>query len=200
MLNAFISGFSLGLSFILAIGAQNAFVLKQGIKKEHIFAVVLICSLSDAILISLGVGGFGYISKEFPYINLIAKYGGFAFLFIYSMKSFYSSLMLSHKIQDAKSSHSNLAKTMLITLAFTWLNPHVYLDTVMIIGSFSLKFGDLAWCFGFGAMSASFVFFFSLGYMARVLIPLFKKPLSWKILEFIIGVIMLSLAVMLLLS
>lgn len=200
MINAFISGFSLGLSFILAIGAQNAFVLKQGIKKEHILAVVLICSLSDAILISLGVGGFGYISKEFPYINLIAKYGGFAFLFIYALKSFYSSFKLSHQIPDSQNSHSSLAKIVLVTLAFTWLNPHVYLDTVMIIGSFSLKFGELAWYFGFGAMSASFVFFFSLGYAARVLIPLFQKPLSWKILEFIIGVIMLSLAITLLLS
>lgn len=199
-MNAYLSGFSLGLSLILAIGAQNAFVLKQGIKKEHVFVICFVCALSDAILIFAGVSGFGYLVEQFPSLQTVAKYGGFAFLFLYGLKSFYSAWSMSHELKPEGITPPTLFKTVLLTLAFTWLNPHVYLDTVILLGSVSTKFGDLSPIFGFGAMSASFVFFFSLGYGARLLAPLFRKAIAWKILDVLIGFVMLSLAFMLLLS
>ena len=197
-MNAFISGFGLGFSLILAIGAQNAFVLKQGIKKEHVFVICFVCALSDAILIFLGVSGFGYLVEQFPSLQTVARYGGFAFLFIYGLKSFYSAWSMSHELKPEGVATPSLLKTVLLTLAFTWLNPHVYLDTVILLGSVSTKFGELSALFGFGAMTSSFIFFFSLGYGARILAPLFQKAIAWKILEVIIGCVMLSLAFMLL--
>ena len=197
-MNAFISGFGLSLSLILAIGAQNAFVLKQGIKKEHVFVVCFICALSDAILIFLGVSGFGYLIEQFPSLQTFARYGGFAFLFVYGLKSLYSAWKMSHELKPEGVAVPTLLKTVLLTLAFTWLNPHVYLDTVILLGAVSTKFGESSTLFGLGAMSASFAFFFSLGYGARLLAPLFQKALAWKILEFLIGLVMLSLAFMIL--
>ena len=196
-MNAFISGFSLGFSLILAIGAQNAFVLKQGIKKEHVFVICLICALSDAVLIFAGVFGFGYLVEQFPTLQTVAKSGGFVFLVTYGLKSFYTAWSMTHELNPLDQPTASLLKTVLFVLAFTWLNPHVYLDTVILLGSVSTKFGSLAPMFGLGGMSASFVFFFSLGYGARILTPVFQKPLSWKILEVLIGIIMLSLAWML---
>lgn len=197
-MNAFISGFGLGFSLILAIGAQNAFVLKQGIKKEHVFVICFVCALSDAILIFLGVSGFGYLVEQFPSLQTVARYGGFAFLVVYGLKSFYSAWTMSHELKPKGVVVPSLAKTVLLSLAFTWLNPHVYLDTVILLGAVSTKFGEHASLFGVGAMSASFVFFFSLGYGARLLAPLFQKAMAWKILEFFIGIVMLSLAFMIL--
>lgn len=197
-MHAFISGFSLGLSLILAIGAQNAFVLKLGIKKEHVFAICFVCALSDAILIFAGVSGFGYLVEQFPSLQTVAKYGGFAFLCVYGLKSFYSAYTMSHELSPKGVATPSLVKTIGLTLAFTWLNPHVYLDTVILLGSVSTKFGELSSYFALGAMSASFTFFFSLGYGARMLAPLFQKAIAWKILEVLIGIVMLSLAFMLL--
>ena len=191
---AYFSGFWLGLSLILAIGAQNAFVLKQGIKKEHVFLVSFLCALSDAVLIALGVGGFGYLVEAFPSLQTIAKYGGFAFLLAYGLKSFYSAWRMKHGLKPQGENVSSVKKITLLTLAFTWLNPHVYLDTVILLGSVSTKFGEDSVVFGAGAMSASFVFFFSLGYGARLLAPLFSKANAWKVLEFSIGVVMIWLA------
>ena len=191
---AYFSGFWLGLSFILAIGAQNAFVLKQGIKKEHVFLVSSLCALSDAVLIALGVGGFGYLVEAFPPLQTIAKYGGFAFLLAYGLKSFYSAWRMKHELKLQGENVTSTKKIILLTLAFTWLNPHVYLDTVILLGSVSTKFGEDSFIFGAGAMSASFVFFFSLGYGARLLSPFFSKAGAWKVLEFFIGVIMIWLA------
>jgi L-lysine exporter family protein LysE/ArgO len=191
---AYFSGFWLGLSLILAIGAQNAFVLKQGIKKEHVFLVSFICALSDAVLIALGVGGFGYLVEAFPSLQTIARYGGFAFLLAYGLKSFYSAWHMKHELKPQGENVSSVKKIILLTFAFTWLNPHVYLDTVILLGSVSTKFGEDSVFFGAGAMSASFVFFFSLGFGARLLSPLFSKAGAWKVLEFFIGVIMVWLA------
>lgn len=193
-MDAFISGFFTSLSLILAIGAQNAFVLKQGIKQQFVFTVCAICALSDAVLIVAGVVGFGYLTQKFSYLEIVARYGGAAFLFIYGIKSFYSAYKITHALTPQNFVAPSFAKTAILTLAFTWLNPHVYLDTVMLIGSVSTKFGANADIFAVGAVCASFVFFFSLGYGARLLAPLFKKALAWKILEFIVGVIMFALA------
>ena len=191
--NAFFSGFSLGLSLILPIGAQNAFVLKQGIKKQHVFLVCAICALSDAALIFAGVSGFGYVVERYPIIKTAALCGGFVFLSIYGLRSLYSAFSASHALTAGGEEAHSAAKTALLTLAFTWLNPHVYLDTVVLLGSVSTKFSD----FGMGAMCASFAFFFLLGYGARFLAPLFQKPAAWKILEFFVGVTMITLGVML---
>lgn len=195
--NAFFSGFSLGLSLILAIGAQNAFVLKQGIKKQHVFLVCTICALSDAVLIFVGVSGFGYVVERYQVIKTAVLWGGFVFLSIYGLRSLYSAFSASHTLTSGDEEARGAAKTALLTLAFTWLNPHVYLDTALLLGSVSTKFGERAGLFGVGAMCASFAFFFSLGYGARFLAPLFKKPAAWKILEFFVGVTMITLGAML---
>ena len=195
--NAFFSGFSLGLSLILAIGAQNAFVLKQGIKKQHVFLVCIICALSDAVLIFAGVSGLGYVVERYQVIKTAALWGGFVFLSIYGLRSLYSAFSASHTLTSGDEEARGAAKTALLTLAFTWLNPHVYLDTALLLGSVSTKFGERAGLFGVGAMCASFAFFFSLGYGARFLAPLFQKPAAWKILEFFVGVTMITLGAML---
>ena len=195
--NAFFSGFSLGLSLILAIGAQNAFVLKQGIKKQHVFLVCTICALSDAVLIFAGVSGLGYVVERYQVIKTAALWGGFVFLSIYGLRSLYSAFSASHTLTSGDEEARGAAKTALLTLAFTWLNPHVYLDTALLLGSVSTKFDERAGLFGAGAMCASFAFFFSLGYGARFLAPLFQKPAAWKILEFFVGVTMITLGAML---
>lgn len=193
-MSSFIAGFSLGISLILAIGAQNAFVLKQGLKKHHVFVVCFICALSDAVLIAAGVAGFGVIVKQYPQIELLARYAGAIFLVAYGLKSFYSALTSSHSMEAEGELLPSVYKTVLACLAFTWLNPHVYLDTVVLLGSISTQYEGTKLLFASGAMFGSFVFFFTLGYGARVLIPVFQKLLAWKILEFFIGFIMLFIA------
>lgn len=196
-LSALLSGFGVGLSLILAIGAQNAFVLKQGIKRQYVFTVCLICACSDAILISLGVFGFGRIIQQYPLIVEIARYFGALFLFVYGLKSFHTAIKHNNSLQAQGQEHQQLGKIILICLAFTWLNPHVYLDTVILIGAISTQF-TAKYAFAVGAMLASFLFFFSLGYGAKMLRPLFANPKSWKILEVLIGIIMWGIALSLL--
>lgn len=195
----FLTGFSLGLSLILAIGAQNAFVLKQGLKKHYVFAVCSVCAVSDAILISAGVGGFGVIIERFPQIEIVARYAGAAFLTVYGIQSLRSAFKSKHQLDPEGDSSASLLKTILICLALTWLNPHVYLDTVVLLGSISTQYAPNQFSFGLGAVMASFVFFFSLGYGARLLTPIFHKPISWKVLELFVGAIMLSIALSLVL-
>ena len=194
-MSAFWSGFFTSLSLILAIGAQNAFVLKQGIKKEHVFAVCLIiCALGDTLLIFAGVFGFAKVIQKFELFKQVAIYGGFIFLFVYSLKSLYSAFKNPKSLLPSVQHESKFSKIVLLTLAFTWLNPHVYLDTMLLIGSISTKFGNENIIFGIGASLASLFFFFSLGYGARVLAPVFAKEFSWKILEIFVGIIMLLIA------
>ncbi|MFT5717574.1 MAG: L-lysine exporter family protein LysE/ArgO [Oleiphilaceae bacterium] len=199
-MTSYFSGFLLGFSFILAIGAQNAFVLKQGLKKQHVFLVCFICAISDAFLISLGVSGFGEIVSRFPTIETVARYGGALFLSIYAVKSFISSFTKTHALNPADEAPESVTKIIMMSLAFTWLNPHVYLDTVVLLGAISTKYEATKLQFGLGAVSASFIFFFVLGYGAKALLPLFQKSISWTILEFMIGFVMLSIALSLILS
>ena len=135
--------------------------------------------------------------ERYPIIKTAALWGGFVFLSIYGLRSLYSAFSASHALTAGGEEAQGAVKTTLLTLAFTWLNPHVYLDTVMLLGSVSTKFGESAGLFGMGAMCASFAFFFSLGYGARFLAPLFQKPAAWKILEFFVGITMIVLGVML---
>lgn len=194
-MSALIAGFSLGFSLILAIGAQNAFVLKQGLRKEHVFLTSFICAISDALLIMAGVLGFGAIVKAYPQIELVARFGGAAFLVLYSIKSFYSAWTSDQSLIAEGASPASAFKVAITCLAFTWLNPHVYLDTVILLGAISVQYGEQQTTFGLGAICASFVFFFSLGFGARMLRPIFSKPRSWRILDCIIGIIMMTLAV-----
>ena len=194
-MSTYLAGFSLGLSLILAIGSQNAFVLKQGLKKRHVFIVCLVCALSDAILISLGVAGFGTVVKQFPTIEIVARYGGAVFLSIYALLSFKSAFTESHALEAEVETEGSLFKTVAICLAFTWLNPHVYLDTVILLGSVSTQYHPQQFQFALGAVIASFVFFFSLGYGAKFLSPIMKSPSSWRILDALVALIMFTIAI-----
>ncbi len=193
-MNALLAGFSLGISLILAIGSQNAFVLRQGLKKEYVFVVCLICAVSDALLIIMGVFGFSVIISTIPWIEPLARYGGALFLFIYGAMNFWLAFNSSEILNPADAKISSLSKIVATCLALTWLNPHVYLDTVMLLGSISTQYVGQKVEFALGAVTASFLFFFALGYGARILRPFFENPNSWKILDFLIGCIMWAIA------
>ena len=190
----FITGFSIGFSLILAIGAQNAFVLKQGLIRQNVFLVCLICAASDAILITLGVSGCGEIITEYPIIERLARIGGALFLFTYGVLNLYSAQTKTHALEPTKKIQTSKRKTILTCLGFTWLNPHVYLDTVVMLGSISTQFENTA-AFALGAISASFVFFFSLGFGASKLTRYFEKPRTWRVLENLIGILMIFLGI-----
>ena len=197
MLSTYFSGLLLGFSLILAIGAQNAFVLKQGLLKQYVFWVCLICALSDAILICLGVFGFASILSQQVWLIQAMKYFGAIFLFIYGLRSFRSAFQPNNGLVAAGQQTSTLMQTLMLCLSFSWLNPHVYLDTVVLLGSISAQYTDKT-AFALGAVSASIIFFFSLGFGARLLRPVFANPKAWKILDIVIGVVMWLIAISLL--
>jgi len=197
---ALLSGFLLGLSLIVAIGAQNAFVLRQGLRREHVFAVCAVCALSDAVLIAAGVAGFGALVKALPWLAPVMRFGGAAFLFVYALRSLWSAWRPHGGLDPARDRPRTLSVTLMMCLAFTWLNPHVYLDTVVLLGSVSTRYGDHRIAFALGAMTASCLFFFSLGYGARLLRPLFANPKAWRFLDAVIGITMAALAAKLVLE
>ncbi len=189
----YFSGLGLSFSLILAIGSQNAFVLKQGLKQEHVFAICLFCTISDSLLISAGVAGFGTITAKYPNVVDIAKVAGAVFLLVYGLQSLYASFAKSHAISSDSQSVSSLKKALLLCFGFTWLNPHVYLDTLVLVGMVSTDASNKL-LFTLGAVTASVVFFFSLGYGAKRLSPLFTNPKAWNVLDAFVGVFMLFLA------
>ncbi len=189
----FIPGFALGFSLILAIGAQNAFVLRQGLRREHVFALCLTCAVSDAILIAAGVAGFGALAQAVPQFEPVMRYGGAIFLIWYGFRSLNSAWKGGAAMDAEKGQKTSLKTALLMVLAFTWLNPHVYLDTVVLIGSISAQYDD-RFAFALGAVTASFTFFFSLGYGARLLAPFFTRPRAWQVLDVLIGIVMLGIA------
>lgn len=195
----YLAGLGLGFSLILAIGSQNAFVLKQGLLRSHVFAICLFCAVSDAILISAGVAGFGAVTAKFPQLVMVAKYAGAMFLLMYGLKSLYASVTVSHAMTTSDVHIRSLKKVLLLCFAFTWLNPHVYLDTLVLVGMVSTGATNKA-IFASGAVSASFIFFFSLGYGARLLSPIFAKPKAWNILDALIGILLVGLAINLVLG
>ncbi len=188
-----IAGFALGFSLILAIGAQNAFVLRQGLRREHVFILCLTCAVSDAILIGAGVAGFGTLAQAAPWFETVMRYGGAIFLTWYALRSFWSAWKGGAALEVGSGQRTTLRAALLTVLAFTWLNPHVYLDTVVLIGSISAQYDDRLG-FAIGAMVSSFVFFFSLGYGARILSPVFARPRAWQLLDVLIGIVMLAIA------
>ena len=189
---AFSAGFALGFSLILAIGAQNAFVLRQGLKRQFVLAICLTCAISDATLIVIGILGFEWLSAAIPGVVDVVKWAGAAFLFAYGAISLRSAIRGGETL-EAEGQAGSMTKALVTCLALTWLNPHVYLDTMLLIGSISVQY-EAKTAFGFGAVTASFVFFFSLGYGARLLAPVFAKPSAWRVLDVVICVVMWSIA------
>ena len=194
MLHTVLQGFLVSIGLIIAIGAQNAFVLKQGLKQEHIFWICLICAMSDAILIFAGVFGFGHIVQSHTAWIDIAKYLGAMFLFLYGLQHFYQAWTKKQSLEANGKDEASLVKVLLICLAFTWLNPHVYLDTVVLIGAISTQISGDKVHFAIGASLASLIFFFSLGYGAKYLWPLFKDYRAWKVLDVGVGFLMWGIA------
>jgi L-lysine exporter family protein LysE/ArgO len=200
LLSAGLSGFALGASLIIAIGAQNAFILRQGLIRSHVFVLCLICALSDALLIAAGVAGLGTLVSRSPMLIAVVTLGGAVFLASYAVMAFRRALKPAAMVSGAPES-MGLKAAVLTCLAFTFLNPHVYLDTVVLLGSLSAAFeGVERLAYGIGAAISSFVWFFGLGYGARFLAPLFAKPAAWRILDVIIGLVMTLLALSLLAS
>jgi len=199
MTSPFLAGFLLSLSLILPIGAQNAFVLRIGLRGEHVLAVCLTCAVSDALLILAGVSGFAQLSARVPWIETILLYGGAAFLLAYGARSFLAAFH-AESLRPSEEAPAALGRVLLTCLALTWLNPHVYLDTLVLIGSISTQFDEGKGLFAAGAMLASLTFFLSLGFGARLLKPLFARPVTWRILDIAIGLIMWATAARLLLN
>ena len=191
-MNTFLAGFGLGLSLIVAIGAQNAFILRAGLLRQHVFILCSVCALSDALLIAAGVSGLGILVSKAPVFLAFMKYGGAAFLFFYGTRSLLNSLR-GGRFLLAEGEVESLREAVIICLLLTWLNPHVYLDTVILLGVASTQYSDNAY-FAVGAIAASFIFFYSLGFGARLLSNFFKNSFSWKILDGIIGIVMWSIA------
>lgn len=194
MLFTFFKGFVTGGSLIVAIGAQNAFVLSQGVRKNHVIIIPFICGFFDAVLITVGVSGVGTLASSSPLFQNFAAIGGAAFLLWYGLNSFKSALRGESMGQDERS-ETSLKAAILTTLAVTLLNPHVYLDTIVLMGSISSQFGaDNRIFFGAGAAVASFVWFYSLSLGARFLEPLFQKEVSWRVLDTVVGLTMWVIA------
>ena len=193
----FIAGFFTGASLIIAIGAQNSFVLRQGIRREHVLPIVLVCAGADALLIAAGIAGLGALIQSVPLLQQVTRYGGIAFLVAYGIAAARRALQPHQLAVDAQVG-STLASALSACLAFTLLNPHVYLDTVLLLGSLASAHGDPGrWVFGGGAATASFAWFFALGYGARLLGPVFARPVAWRVLDGFIALTMFALAALL---
>ncbi len=194
-LDVVFKGFIVTISLIVAIGAQNAYVLKLGLLRQHVLKAVIFCTLSDFLLISAGVLGLGYfIQGKQLFINSIAVFG-IVFLCFYAFLSFKSAFKNESLQIDDEVKTNPLKKVLAMLFVFTFLNPHTYLDTVLLIGGIGANIeADLKVLFLFGAVLASATWFTLLGFGARALIPLFKKPITWKILDISIGFIMLMIA------
>ncbi|MGE8564027.1 MAG: LysE/ArgO family amino acid transporter [Acinetobacter bohemicus] len=200
MLHSYLQGFAIGLSLIVAIGAQNAFVLKQGLKKQAVFWVCFVCALSDSILVVLGITGFATVIQLYPELVGFAKWAGTVFLLWYGLQHAIQAFQSNQSLHAGSQNDMQLSKIIMVCLALTWLNPHVYLDTVVLIGSISTQFEQTKLYFTLGVITASWLFFFSLGYGARVLIPVFANPKAWKVLDVVIALIMWSIAISLIMT
>ena len=192
-MSAFFPGFALSFSLILAIGAQNAFVLRQGVRRQHVLPVVLTCALSDALLIAAGVAGMGRLAGAAPWFAPLMRFGGAAFLLWYGALNLRTAWRGGSGLTADQGAGHALPRTLAVLLALTWLNPHVYLDTVVLIGSIAAQYDDRL-AFGLGAGCASLVFFFLLGYGARLLAPLLARPGAWRVLDAAIGLTMWAIA------
>lgn len=224
MLTPLLAGIGLGFSLIIAIGAQNLFVLRQGIRREHVVLVATVCAVSDAVLIALGVSGVGLVLAAVPWLVDVVRWAGAAFLVVYGLLAAKRAWRPSGKALDARETDASASVSLetpdrptagptltasknatkalpvaLTVLALTWLNPHVYLDTVFLLGSIANTHGDARWVFATGAIIASFAWFFALAFGARYLGRWLSTPRAWRILDAIIAVVMIALGVSLVL-
>lgn len=192
---AYAKGFATMIALIIAIGVQNAFVLQQGIKHEHTFLVAAVCSLCDAALIVLGAVGLGALITNNLTLNLIIGWGGAAFLFVYALRSFFAAYRATGlKVGSARRGSRN--NVMVKALAVSLLNPHAILDTVVLVGGLAARYeGAARTACAVGGMTASFLWFFGLAYGARWLAPVLSRPSVWRVVDIVIGLMMLSLAV-----
>ena len=197
--SAGLAGYLLAISLIAAIGAQNAFVLRQGLRREHVLAVILTCALSDALLMAAGVTGFGAVSAMVPWLGDAMRYGGAAFLVVYGALRFRAAMRGGEALRPAEGVRTPLAQVLTTCLVLTWANPHVYLDTVVLIGSIAAQYAPHQAVFGVGAALGSFSFFMALGYGARLLAPVFARSQAWVVLEVVVGCTMWAIAAGLLL-
>ncbi|MDR1213923.1 MAG: LysE/ArgO family amino acid transporter [Propionibacteriaceae bacterium] len=197
--SAVLSGLGFGLSLIVAIGAQNAFVLRQGLRREHVGPVVLICAGSDMALIALGTGGLDLVTRWAAWLVPALRYGGAAFLIVYGGLALRRALRPGRLLADPAGRPSRLGACLATCLALTWLNPHVWLDTVLLLGSVANGQGDRRWWFAAGAMAASWLFFSALGCGARWLKPWFASAKAWRALDAGVALVMWGIAASLLL-
>ncbi|MBJ6748901.1 LysE/ArgO family amino acid transporter [Geomonas anaerohicana] len=191
-----LTGFGLGASLIVAIGSQNAFVLRQGLKRQYVFTVCTVCFLCDSLLIALGAGGFSSIVTASPRLMQVTLWGGVAFLFCYGVRAFMSALKPGAlDTSGGDDVVDGLAKVALTTVMLSLINPHAFLDTVVLLGSLAGRYsGGARLLFAVGAMSASCAWFYGIGYGARVLAPLFRRPVAWRLLDILVGCTMWAIA------
>ena len=194
MLTTFLSGFGTGAGLIVAIGAQNAFVLRQGLLRQFVLPVVLVCIFGDVLCISAGVAGMGAVVKANAWLMELFRWGGAAFLAVYGAMAARRAWTGGSALQAGGETAASLAKAVTACLAFTFLNPHVYLDTVVLLGSIAAQYGDARWVFAAGAIAASVVWFTGLGFGARLLQPVFANPKAWQVLDGLIAVVMWAIA------
>jgi L-lysine exporter family protein LysE/ArgO len=193
VLSSALAGFAAAIVLIVAIGAQNAFVLRQGLRREHVLPVILTCAFSDLALILAGIGGLGALITAHPAVVTVARWAGAIFLFAYAILSARRAIRPSG-LTPADQAPSTLRATLLTCLAFTYLNPHVYLDTVLLLGSIAQQHA-YRWVFGLGAAAASLVWFTALGAGARKLAPVLARPSAWRVLDGLIAAGMVVIAV-----
>jgi L-lysine exporter family protein LysE/ArgO len=189
--SAVVPGLLTGLSLIVAIGAQNAFVLRQGLRRDRVGAVVLVCMLSDVVLIAAGVAGIGALVDRAGFVIDVVRWLGVVFLLWYGVGSLRRAAHPGGLAADVRRSQ----KVVMTAVLLTWLNPHVYLDTVLLLGSIANTHGPSGrWWFALGAGAASVLWFTGLGYGARLAAPLLARPAAWRVLDVLIGITMLVIA------
>jgi L-lysine exporter family protein LysE/ArgO len=194
------AGFAASAGLIVAIGAQNAFVLRQGLLRSHVGLVVAVCMLGDIALIVCGVAGVGALVHEWPWLLQALRYGGAAFLGAYGLMAAHRAWSGSAALAPTAGGDADWRRVLLACLAFTFLNPHVYLDTMILLGSLSTRYPEATrWAFAAGACSASVLWFSTLGYGARLLLPVFRNPCAWRVLDAVVAAFMLALCLLLLL-
>ena len=194
MLVQFAQGFGIGGGLIVAIGAQNAYVLSQAVRKNYLLTIPLICIACDAVLIAAGVSGVGTLVASNPRFTGLATWGGAVFLGWYGARAFWSAFKGASLEADSEAAPS-LKAAVLATLAVTLLNPHVYLDTILLLGSVSGQYSQTGRIlFGAGAVSASIIWFLALSFGGQMLAPLFRRPLAWRVLDGLVGVVMWTIA------